>query len=191
MALNHLCLLLLFIYSAWYRNHQAKYRYPLSMLKMILMSHLMIPRRTWWTKDRDDIIDAIRGNVKIAVHERKCRITSHYLNCRLFYHTIFADFANFGHNSEISYCESWSLWFRVLFLASLVPIFHTIFCLFNWYDRRYEAESRYLCVPSKDDVFKLLVGLHESRNGNMQRVVNFCNRKRPAKAIFTNIRFLG
>ncbi len=56
---------------------------------------------------------------------------------------------------------------------------------------RYEADARYLCVPSRDEVFKLLVGLHENRNGNHQRTVNFCNRKRPAKAIFTNIRFLG
>lgn len=56
---------------------------------------------------------------------------------------------------------------------------------------RYEAESRYLCVPSREDVFKLLVGLHENRNGNNHKTVHFCNRKRPAKAIFTNIRFLG
>lgn len=55
----------------------------------------------------------------------------------------------------------------------------------------YEADQRYLCVPSRDDVFKLLVGLHENRNGNQHKTVNFCNRKRPAKAIFTNIRFLG
>ncbi|XP_055375806.1 uncharacterized protein LOC129608354 [Condylostylus longicornis] len=55
----------------------------------------------------------------------------------------------------------------------------------------YEADARYLCVPSKEDVFKLLVGLHENRNGNQHKTVNFCNRKRPAKTIFTNIRFLG
>ncbi|KAJ6649289.1 hypothetical protein Bhyg_04523 [Pseudolycoriella hygida] len=57
--------------------------------------------------------------------------------------------------------------------------------------RAYEADARYMCVPSRDEVFKLLVGLHENRNGNHQRTVHFCNRKRPAKAIFTNIRFLG
>lgn len=56
---------------------------------------------------------------------------------------------------------------------------------------RYESEQRYMCVPSRDDVFKLLVGLHDNRKGNHNRTVNFCNRKRPAKAIFTNIRFLG
>uniref|UniRef100_A0A182JI00 Uncharacterized protein n=1 Tax=Anopheles atroparvus TaxID=41427 RepID=A0A182JI00_ANOAO len=61
----------------------------------------------------------------------------------------------------------------------------------NSRSRTYDAEARYLCVPSRDDVFKLLVGLHENRVGNHQRTVNFCNRKRPAKAIFTNIRFLG
>lgn len=57
--------------------------------------------------------------------------------------------------------------------------------------RQYEADTRYLCVPSREDVFKLLVGIHENRSGNHQKTVNFCNRKRPAKAIFTNIRFLG
>ncbi|XP_053673596.1 uncharacterized protein LOC128723854 [Anopheles nili] len=61
----------------------------------------------------------------------------------------------------------------------------------NARSRTYDAEARYLCVPSRDDVFKLLVGLHENRIGNHQKTVNFCNRKRPAKAIFTNIRFLG
>lgn len=57
--------------------------------------------------------------------------------------------------------------------------------------RTYDADARYLCVPSREDVFKLLVGLHENRIGNHQKTINFCNRKRPAKAIFTNIRFLG
>ncbi|XP_031632254.1 uncharacterized protein LOC116346381 [Contarinia nasturtii] len=56
---------------------------------------------------------------------------------------------------------------------------------------RYESESRYLCVPSREDVVKLLMGLHENRNGNNHKTVSFCNRKRPAKNIFTNIRFLG
>ncbi|XP_022911681.1 uncharacterized protein [Onthophagus taurus] len=55
----------------------------------------------------------------------------------------------------------------------------------------YEAENRYLCQPSKDDVFRLLVALHEAKQGNKGRTINFCNRKRPASAIFTNIRFLG
>lgn len=55
----------------------------------------------------------------------------------------------------------------------------------------YEPEIRYACTPSKEDVYKLLVGLHENRNGNQRKTVHFCNRKRPAKAIFTNIRFLG
>ncbi|RZC42144.1 uncharacterized protein BDFB_013317, partial [Asbolus verrucosus] len=56
---------------------------------------------------------------------------------------------------------------------------------------RYDAENRYLCQPSKEDVFRLLVALHEARQGNRGQVINFCNRKRPASAIFTNIRFLG
>lgn len=66
-----------------------------------------------------------------------------------------------------------------------------VFGFFSHEFRRYETEARYLCVPSREDVYKLLVGLHENRNGNHQTTVNFCNRKRPAKAIFTNIRFLG
>ncbi|KAJ8969682.1 hypothetical protein NQ317_006651 [Molorchus minor] len=56
---------------------------------------------------------------------------------------------------------------------------------------RYEPGNRFLCTPSKEDVYRLLVALHEARQGNRNRVVNFCNRKRPAYTIFTNIRFLG
>ncbi|KAM7352615.1 uncharacterized protein ACRADG_005061 [Cochliomyia hominivorax] len=55
----------------------------------------------------------------------------------------------------------------------------------------YDPELRYACTPTKEDVFKLLVNLHENRNGKNGKTVSFCNRKRPAKAIFTNIRFLG
>ncbi|CAO1378364.1 unnamed protein product [Diamesa serratosioi] len=54
----------------------------------------------------------------------------------------------------------------------------------------YNPELKNLCVPSREDIMNLLTGLHESRTGN-ERTVKFCNRKRPAKAIFTNIRFLG
>ncbi|XP_023310262.1 uncharacterized protein LOC108907214 [Anoplophora glabripennis] len=56
---------------------------------------------------------------------------------------------------------------------------------------RYEPGNRFICTPSKDDVYRLLVALHEARQGNRDRMVNFCNRKRPAYAIYTNIRFLG
>jgi hypothetical protein len=49
----------------------------------------------------------------------------------------------------------------------------------------------YMCNPTRDDVFQLLVALHEAREGNNGRTVKFCNRKRPANTIFTNIRFLG
>ncbi|XP_033236886.1 uncharacterized protein [Drosophila pseudoobscura] len=55
----------------------------------------------------------------------------------------------------------------------------------------YEPELRYACTPSKEDILKLLINLHENRKGNHSKTVNFCNRKRPAKAVFTNIRFLG
>nr|UES72916.1 RFLamide [Carausius morosus] len=62
----------------------------------------------------------------------------------------------------------------------------------NGRGRTYRADdNRYMCNPSREDVFQLLVALHEARAGNTGRTVNFCNRKRPASAIFTNIRFLG
>ena len=56
---------------------------------------------------------------------------------------------------------------------------------------QYADASRYMCNPTREDVFQLLVALHEAREGNTGRTVNFCNRKRPASSIFTNIRFLG
>lgn len=56
---------------------------------------------------------------------------------------------------------------------------------------QYADASRYMCTPTREDVFQLLVALHEAREGNTRRTVNFCNRKRPASSIFTNIRFLG
>jgi hypothetical protein len=56
---------------------------------------------------------------------------------------------------------------------------------------QYEDAGRYMCNPTREDVFQLLVALHDARQGNTKRIVNFCNRKRPASAIFTNIRFLG
>ncbi|XP_075152742.1 uncharacterized protein LOC142226555 isoform X2 [Haematobia irritans] len=61
----------------------------------------------------------------------------------------------------------------------------------NSHSSTYEPELRYACTPTKEDVFKLLLNLHEDRNGKNGKTINFCNRKRPAKAIFTNIRFLG
>ncbi|XP_017779727.1 PREDICTED: uncharacterized protein LOC108565013 [Nicrophorus vespilloides] len=57
--------------------------------------------------------------------------------------------------------------------------------------RAYDAENRYLCQPSKDDVFRLIIALHDTRVGSKGRTINFCNRKRPATVIFSNIRFLG
>lgn len=49
----------------------------------------------------------------------------------------------------------------------------------------------YMCNPSREDVIQLLVGLHRAREGDTGRTINFCNRKRPASAVFTNIRFIG
>ncbi|XP_046736789.1 uncharacterized protein LOC124405708 [Diprion similis] len=51
--------------------------------------------------------------------------------------------------------------------------------------------SRYLCTPTREDVFQLLVALHDARQGNKSKTVNFCKRRRPAGTVFTNIRFLG
>lgn len=55
--------------------------------------------------------------------------------------------------------------------------------------RNYDPDG-YICNPSKDDVFQLLVALHDAKNGK-DGTVHFCNRRRPARAIFSNIRFLG
>ncbi|CAB3373836.1 Hypothetical predicted protein [Cloeon dipterum] len=51
--------------------------------------------------------------------------------------------------------------------------------------------DRYECKPSREDVVRLLLALHEARGGNSGRTVNFCNRKRPARNILTNLRFVG
>lgn len=56
---------------------------------------------------------------------------------------------------------------------------------------RYDPDARYMCTPTRDEIFRLLVGLHETHKGNERKLVNFCNRRRPAKTVFTNIRFLG
>ncbi|XP_058056734.1 uncharacterized protein LOC131208103 [Anopheles bellator] len=61
----------------------------------------------------------------------------------------------------------------------------------NSRSQTYVNGARYLCVPSRDDVFKLLMGLHDNRAGNPQQPVSFCNRRRPPKAILTKIRFFG
>ncbi|XP_052864623.1 uncharacterized protein LOC128271220 [Anopheles cruzii] len=61
----------------------------------------------------------------------------------------------------------------------------------NSRSQTYLTDARYLCVPSRDDVFKLLMGLHDNRAGNPQQPVSFCNRRRPPKAILTKIRFFG
>ncbi|KAK9510598.1 hypothetical protein O3M35_005344 [Rhynocoris fuscipes] len=56
--------------------------------------------------------------------------------------------------------------------------------------RHYDPDG-YLCSPSREDVFQLLIALHDARSGRGDRTVSFCNRRRPARAVFTNIRFLG
>ncbi|KAF6214447.1 hypothetical protein GE061_009190 [Apolygus lucorum] len=56
--------------------------------------------------------------------------------------------------------------------------------------RVYDPDS-YLCSPTRDDVFQLLMALHEARSGNLDKTVSFCNRRRPARAILTSMRFIG
>nr|CAH7729799.1 unnamed protein product [Callosobruchus chinensis] len=55
---------------------------------------------------------------------------------------------------------------------------------------KYDPEN-FICNPSKEEVYQLLVALHEARQGYRDRVIDFCNRKRPAYNVYTNIRFLG
>lgn len=68
---------------------------------------------------------------------------------------------------------------------------------YNLYRSPVDAHKRqgksrgYVCNPSRHDVYNLLLALHDSQMGNTDRVVTFCNRRRPARTIFTNMRFLG
>ncbi|XP_014297351.1 uncharacterized protein LOC103575223 [Microplitis demolitor] len=55
----------------------------------------------------------------------------------------------------------------------------------------FDYESARLCTPSREDVLQLLVALHDVRQGNKSRTVNFCKTRRPVGKVFTNIRFLG
>ncbi|XP_050307095.1 uncharacterized protein LOC126743887 isoform X2 [Anthonomus grandis grandis] len=52
-------------------------------------------------------------------------------------------------------------------------------------------EPAYMCIPGKDDIYRLLVALHGERDGPRGQLVDFCNRKRPASFVFTNIRYVG
>ncbi|XP_014219207.1 uncharacterized protein LOC106647378 [Copidosoma floridanum] len=47
-----------------------------------------------------------------------------------------------------------------------------------------------ICSPSRNEIVKLLSVLHNTRNGN-KVFVDFCSRRRPTNAVYTNIRFLG
>ncbi|XP_066588543.1 uncharacterized protein [Prorops nasuta] len=58
----------------------------------------------------------------------------------------------------------------------------------NNYD--YDA-ARYLCTPTRQDVFELLVALHGVMEGDKEKKVNFCNRWRTAGSIYSNVRFIG
>ncbi|XP_030767861.1 uncharacterized protein LOC115891523 [Sitophilus oryzae] len=62
---------------------------------------------------------------------------------------------------------------------------------YPWKRQNNRYEPAYMCIPKKDDVFRLLVALHSERNGKRGQLVDFCNRKRPASLVFTNIRFVG
>ncbi|KAK3907276.1 ATP synthase subunit alpha, chloroplastic [Frankliniella fusca] len=55
----------------------------------------------------------------------------------------------------------------------------------------YDPDQYNMCNPSREDVIQLLVGLHRAKEGDLGRTIQFCNRKRPAASVFTNIRFIG
>ncbi|KAL7286099.1 hypothetical protein TKK_0019614 [Trichogramma kaykai] len=59
------------------------------------------------------------------------------------------------------------------------------------YHRSGDYDPYNPCTPTRHDVFQLLVALHDAQKGNRSRLVNICNRRRPASDIYTNIRFLG
>ncbi|XP_047476151.1 uncharacterized protein LOC125029990 [Penaeus chinensis] len=54
------------------------------------------------------------------------------------------------------------------------------------------ADEYHVCTPSRHEVIRLLLALHEARQGrNMDRIIQLCNRHSNAAGIDTNIRFLG
>ncbi|KAK8738946.1 hypothetical protein OTU49_003755 [Cherax quadricarinatus] len=62
--------------------------------------------------------------------------------------------------------------------------------------RRFRTTSRkeayQVCTPSRHEVIRLLVALHEARQGrNMNKIIHLCNRQTNAADVDTNIRFLG
>ncbi|XP_026469885.1 uncharacterized protein LOC113373826 [Ctenocephalides felis] len=57
-------------------------------------------------------------------------------------------------------------------------------------DNKSPPTRRYICTPTREDIFKLLVALQEMRREGPQKSINFCNLERSTGAIFTNIRLL-
>ncbi|XP_056644324.1 uncharacterized protein LOC130899871 [Diorhabda carinulata] len=56
----------------------------------------------------------------------------------------------------------------------------------------YDPENPFVCYPSKSEIHRLLVALHDTRyNGYKGSPVEFCSRKRPAHTILTNMHFSG
>ncbi|XP_050514999.1 uncharacterized protein LOC126890187 [Diabrotica virgifera virgifera] len=56
----------------------------------------------------------------------------------------------------------------------------------------YDPENPFVCYPSKSEIHRLLVALREDRYTDYKNApVDFCNRKRPAHTILTNIHFGG
>ncbi|CAL4144259.1 unnamed protein product [Meganyctiphanes norvegica] len=54
------------------------------------------------------------------------------------------------------------------------------------------TEEYQVCTPNRHEVLKLLVALHEARQGrNMDKLIELCNRSSNAAMVDTNIRFLG
>ncbi|CAG9862823.1 unnamed protein product [Phyllotreta striolata] len=57
---------------------------------------------------------------------------------------------------------------------------------------RYNPENPFICYPSKYEIHNLIMALHNTRySGYKSPSVDFCNRKRPAHTILTNMHFSG
>nr|CAI5847598.1 unnamed protein product [Callosobruchus analis] len=55
---------------------------------------------------------------------------------------------------------------------------------------RYDPET-FICSPSKEEVYYLLVALHDARQGYKHRVVDVCNRIGHAHTVLHNMRYIG
>ncbi|XP_043270947.1 uncharacterized protein [Venturia canescens] len=59
------------------------------------------------------------------------------------------------------------------------------------YQNGYDYDGVYVCTPTRDDIFQLLIALHDLRQGEKSQHINFCNRRRTTRTLLTHMRFLG